>query len=291
LFLNRNDPYLETIVYKIRLPRILGAILVGAGLAVAGASLQSILRNPLAEPYTLGISGGASLGVTLAVLFNLPRLGFPLAGFLGALFAIMFIYSISSKRNFSASSLILSGVVLNFLFASTVLFLFALARPEQVQGILFWLMGDLSQVGLPNLKVVSLFIVPTILISIFFGPELDILSLGEEKAHYLGLNTIRSKKMFFLFASLITGVAISCSGLIGFVGLLIPHLMRRFVSFRHRLVLPASALAGAVFLLVSDTLARKIISPLELPVGVITGLVGGIFFLGILMKVGEWKID
>ncbi|MDP8233987.1 MAG: iron ABC transporter permease [Candidatus Saelkia tenebricola] len=281
-----------SIIREIRLPRVLIALIVGAGLAVSGAIFQSVLRNPLAEPYTLGVSGGACLGVALVTVLGGYKLFFllPLAGWLGAGMSVFIVYFLAVRRGFSTISLILSGIVINFLFSSFVLILFAFLKPSQVQSMILWLMGDLSGANFNSVKIGYVVIIPCLIISIVFTKRLDILGLGDEKAYSLGLDAKRNKKYFYLLASTITGTCIALSGVIGFVGLLIPHLMRRFFGIPNKMVLIASSLAGAVFLLLSDTIARSIISPQELPVGVITGLIGGVFFLLLLVLGREWKI-
>ncbi len=282
----------SSVIRDIRLPRILIALIVGAGLAVSGGVFQSILRNPLAEPYTLGISGGACFGVALASLLLGFRFSFliPSAGWLGALAAVFIVYLLSLRRNFTTISLILSGIVINFLFSSLVLVLFAFIKPNRVQSMILWLMGDLSSSNFNLVRTGYIVILPAILVIIAFSRKLDILSLGDDKAHSLGLNVKREKQFFYILASLITGTAIALSGVVGFVGLLIPHLMRKFLGTSNRNVLIFSALSGAVFLLLADTFARTIISPLELPVGVVTGLVGGFFFLLVLILGKEFKV-
>jgi iron complex transport system permease protein len=293
VFFGGGDRGVESSIIKsIRLPRIFVALIVGAGLAVSGAVFQSMLRNPLAEPYTLGISGGACFGVALANLilgFNLSFL-IPLAGWLGALMAVFIVYLLSLRRNFTTISLILSGIVINFLFSSLVLVIFAFIRSNRVQSMMLWLMGDLSSSSLNSAKIGYIIILPAIFILIYLAPKLDILSLGDEKAHSLGIDIKREKKKFYILASVITGTAIALSGVVGFVGLLIPHLIRRIFGTLNRMVLIFSALVGAVFLLLADTFARIIISPLELPVGIVTGLVGGVFFILVLILGREFKI-
>jgi iron complex transport system permease protein len=284
--------FTASVIYKIRLPRVLAGLIVGAGLAVSGAIFQSILRNPLAEPYTLGVSGGASLAVAIANLLGLYRFGYlnPIAGWIGALFSILLVYLLSQRGAFSTSSLILAGIVMNFLFSSLVLLLFAFLDPSQLHSTILWLMGDLSSSGGVLLFVGYIIILPALFILFSYGRELDILSLGDEKAISLGMDVKKRKAFFFFLASTITGTCISLSGIIGFVGLLIPHLMRKVFGVNNQRLLLTSAISGAVFLLISDTLARNIISPLELPVGVITGLVGGLFFLSLLVAKGGWEI-
>ncbi|MCG2677157.1 iron ABC transporter permease [bacterium] len=278
------------IIWQIRFPRVVLALLVGGGLACCGAVFQGLLRNPLAEPYTLGISGGAALGATLGIVSGISGIWLPLSAFSGSALSIFLIYTIASKKRFSNPTLILGGVILSFLFSSLVLLIFAISRAEDGHGIIFWLMGDLSSAQISLIKLISFFILPAIALLFIFSRDLNILTLGEEKAIHLGVNSAQVKRILFIAASFITGACVAASGIIGFVGLLVPHFMRRIVGVDHRLLLPASCIAGAIFLILCDTLARTIIRPLELPVGVITGLFGGIFFLSFLIKSKHWEV-
>lgn len=291
LFHPHQAGIVQTIVWQIRIPRIVLGFLVGAGLASCGVVFQGMLRNPLAEPYTLGVSGGAALGATLGIVFGLGGYWVPAMAFLGSLFSIAMIYFIVSRRRFSVSSLILGGIILSFIFSSLVFLIFSLVRAEKVQGAIFWLMGDLSSLQPALLKVIAFIIPGGILIFLLFGREIDLLTLGEERAAHLGMEAEGVKKMLFLVASLITGAAVAATGIIGFVGLIVPHFLRRFTGPNHRLLIPAAALGGAVFLALSDTLARTIVAPIELPVGVITGILGGFFFLTFLLKAKKWDIS
>lgn len=278
------------IIWQIRFPRVMLSLLVGAGLACCGAVFQGILRNPLAEPYTLGVSGGAALGVTIGVILRVSGISLPFFAFSGSALNVFLIYAIASRKHFSNPTLILGGVILNFLFSSLVFFIFSISRAEDVHGVMLWLMGDLSSAPVSLIKIIPFFILPAIGLLLIFSSDLNILTLGEEKALHLGVNSHQVKKILFITASVITGACVAASGIIGFVGLIVPHFMRRFVGVNHRLLLPASCLAGAVFLMLCDTLARVIIRPLELPVGVITGIFGGIFFLSFLLKSKRWEI-
>jgi len=271
------------ILFKIRLPRIILGFVVGAALAVAGVIFQGMFRNPLVEPYTLGVSGGAALGVSLSVIAGFRIL--PLAGFLGALGAISLVYFIARRQgHLKISMLLLTGVMISFIASAIILLIMSLSREHQLHGILFWIMGSLEESNPSLIKLVSLIILAGIAISFFFTRDLNVLSLGEEEALHLGVNIERTKKTLFILGSLIAGVAVSVSGIIGFVGLLVPHFMRLFVGPDHRILLPASCLAGGIFLIASDTIARTIISPLEIPVGVITGILGGTLFIYFLTK-------
>lgn len=287
-----SHPYLDgaaqAILWRLRLPRILLGLFVGAGLACAGAVFQALLRNPLAESYTLGVSGGAAFGATLGIVLTVAPVYLPGFAFLGSFLSILLIYSIACRRRFSNPVLILGGVILNFLFSSLVLLIFAVSKSEEVHTAILWLMGDLSSTHNSLIITVAFLIFPAIGLLLIFTRELNILTLGEEKAQHLGINVESTKKTFFLIASVITGASIASSGIIGFVGLIIPHFMRKFTGSDHRLLLPATAIAGATFLILCDTLARIVIRPMELPVGVVTGIFGGIFFLTFLLKSKHW---
>ncbi len=289
-----KDRIASTIVWQLRIPRFFLGALVGAGLSVSGCVFQGLLRNPLAEPYTLGISGGAALGATLAIVFGLPQaLGsasLPLAAFLGAFLSLSMAYAVAMRHRFSVPTLILGGVVLSFVFSALVLLILSLASAEKVQGTILWLMGDLSTTEPGVIKMTAAPILLALLLLALLAPQLNILTLGEEKATYLGLNTENLRRIFFVAASLITGTCVAVSGVIGFVGLIVPHFLRRLLGPNHQVLIPASAVGGAIFLPFCDTLARTIIAPLELPVGVITGTVGGLFFLYFIVTRSSWDI-
>ena len=278
------------IIWRIRFPRIILGLLVGAGLASCGAVFQGLLRNPLAEPYTLGVSGGAALGVTLGVVSAVSGIYLPLLAFAGSALSIFLVYTIASKKRFSNPTLILGGVILSFLFSSLVFLIFSVSKAEDVHGIILWLMGDLSSTETSLIKAIPFFILPAIGLLLIFARDLNILTLGEEKALHLGVDSKQVKKILFIAASCVTGACVAVSGIIGFVGLIVPHFMRRIVGVDHRILLPASCITGAIFVILCDTLARTIIRPLELPVGVITGIFGGIFFLSFLLKSKRWEV-
>jgi iron complex transport system permease protein len=280
------------ILLKVRLPRILLACLVGGALAVSGVVLQALLRNPLADPYVLGVSSGSALGAIIAILLGLNiNIGFlpsiPLFGFAGGLLTILFVYHISKiHRKISVQTMLLVGVVTGAILAAIIMFIISIAGPHKVQGIIFWLMGSLSSQGYPMLLIVSFYVLIGILILLYHARGLNLLVLGEESALQLGLEVERTKKIAFIGASLITGAAVSVSGLIGFVGILIPHLMRMIIGSDHRLLLPAAGLSGSIYLALADTLARTLLAPTEIPVGVITAICGGPFFIYLLKKKG-----
>lgn len=273
----------HTIIWGIRIPRIVLGLLIGAGLAVSGCVFQALLRNPLADPYTLGVSGGAALGASAGIILGLERMlgyyGLPLCAFLGGFTSISITYLLALRKNFSVSTLILLGVVLSFLFSAIVTLLLSISDPGRVHSAILWLMGDLSWADPGLILPVSLFVIAGISIIFLFSRDIDLLTLGEEKAGHLGVDVALTRRILFLLSSLVTGACVASAGIIGFVGLMVPHLIRRITGPGHNVLLPASSMGGAILLILSDTLARTIIYPLELPVGVITGIFGGIFFL------------
>jgi len=273
----------QAIIWGLRIPRIILGLLVGAGLAVSGCVFQGMLRNPLADSYTLGVSGGAALGASIGIILSLERFlgyyGLPLCAFMGAFISISLIYLLAFRKNFSAATLILIGVVLSFLFSAVVTLILSISDPQKVHLTIIWLMGDLSMADPGLILPVSLFVIIGILILFLFSRDMDLLTLGEEKARHLGVDVSLIRRVLFLFSSIVTGACVASTGIIGFVGLMVPHFMRRFTGPAHGVLLPASAIGGAILLILADTLARTIIYPLELPVGVITGIFGGVFFL------------
>lgn len=274
----------RAVIRQIRLPRVILACVVGAGLAVCGAVFQGMLRNPLADPFTLGVSGGAALGATIGIVLGRGGLWVPALAFAGALGSVCAAYAIASRKGFSAMALILGGVVMSFICSSCVLFVFALSTSKDVHVAMLWIMGDLSSADPFLVKVAALCVGLGVIVLIAMGRELNVLTLGEEKATYLGLRTEQVKKLLFVIASFITGVCVAASGIIGFVGLMVPHLVRLMGGPDHRFLIPASALGGAILLTLCDSLARTIIAPIELPVGVITGILGGVFFLVFFLR-------
>ncbi len=278
-----------SILFDIRLPRIILGLAVGSALSIAGVLLQGMFRNPLVEPYTLGISGGAALGVCLNIVLRLNIIGgilsIPASGFLGAIVVILAVYSLSARKGIlKIQGLLLTGVMISFISSSLIMLIMAVSRAEDLHGIIFWIMGSLEEPNLVLIKVIVLISAIGLFISYLFATELNALALGEEEALHLGINTEKTKRLLFILASLLTGCAVSVAGVIGFVGLVVPHFMRMFVGGDHRILLITSALAGGAFLILCDTLARTIISPLELPVGVITGIIGGAIFVYFLSK-------
>lgn len=275
------------IITELRVPRLVLATGVGMGLSVAGAILQAIFTNPLCEPYTLGVSSGSALGAVVGAWAGIPLVVAGLTGsaFLGALAFGFLLYVISMRSGREGKfTLLLSGVMLGFFGSSLVAVIMALSDPSGLQGALFWLLGDLSrarpQGAWGSLGIISVLVIFTLM----QWRGLDALLVGEENAVALGVDVSRVRRTLLLLSSLIIGVCVSAGGMIGFVGLVIPHLARQMVGSLHRKMIPVCAVFGAVALTASDTLARTIASPYELPVGVVTALIGAPLFLWILLK-------
>lgn len=284
IFGQGNDSMEYTILTKIRFPRILLGVAVGGALSLSGVLLQGVYRNPLVEPYTLGISGGASLGVAFAIVFGLHQLigsfVLPASGFAGAFLIIFLVYSISSRNGrINIQSMLLTGVMISFIASSSMMLLMAVTSSENLHGIIFWIMGSLDEPDMSLIYITLILALISLISSYFFVQPLNALRLGEEKARHLGINTDTTIKLLFLLASLLAGVCVAVAGVIGFVGLIIPHLMRMLVGSDYRILLVSSFLSGSIFLVLSDVIARTIISPNELPIGVITGIAGGVVFL------------
>lgn len=274
------------IVREIRLPRILLAMLVGAALAVSGTALQALLRNPLADPYVLGISSGAALGAILA-LWTGGRIAAasPLAAFAGALVTMVWVYFLGRRAGRLASyTLILAGVVTASFLSAMILLVLTLLSTRDVRGVAFWLMGDLSVVTDTQIRILVPVVGLGIVALYVFAKDLNVLLLGEEEAAHLGVSVARVETSVYVLASLLTGVAVSVSGAIGYLGLLVPHLGRMFVGSDHRTLLPTAALGGAMILVLSDTLARTLVAPAELPVGAVTALAGAPVFIYLLRR-------
>lgn len=273
----------ENIILHIRFPRVILAIITGMALSVAGVVLQALLRNPLADPYIIGVSSGAALGATMAIVLGLISL-ISLAGFLGAVLAMFLVYSLArTGYEVPVKTLLLAGVIVS-VFLSALISLIASLMGESMYQIILWLMGNLSENNITLIIIAGLMVLGGIIAICLFARDLNIISIGEEPAQHLGVAVETVKKVLFVVVSLITGGVVAITGLIGFVGLIIPHIMRLLVGPDHRILIITSALAGGIFLILADLLARVIISPMEIPVGVITALFGGPFFLFLLKR-------
>jgi iron complex transport system permease protein len=281
-----------SIILDLRFPRVIAGALVGAALSIAGSVFQALLRNPLADPYVLGVSSGAAVGAVLAILFGLGSMilgsyAIPGAAFVGALLTLLFVYFLArSQGRIPAQTMLLAGVIVSAFFSAIIMFLISVTSDERLYNVTFWLMGNLEPVASQALGVIFLYLLAGSAILFSLARDLNLMALGEETACELGVDVERVKKTAFVFASLITGAVVSVSGLIGFVGLVVPHLVRMIWGPDHRFLLPASALVGAMLLVLADTIARTIMAPSEIPVGVVTAMGGAPFFVYLLRRKG-----
>lgn len=285
-----SDAVSNAIFWDIRVPRVLLGFLVGAALAISGMSFQAIFRNPLAEPYILGVSSGASLGVALYVNLGLEvsRFAFPgkmLAAFAGAVLAIFMVYAFTKlKRGFTSSTLLLAGVSVSFFFTSVILFIQYISEATHALMILRWLMGALLDAEYLHIYYILPFVGAGVLLLFYLRYELNLIITGEDIAASRGVNVQRTKILIFFTMSLVVGGIVAACGPIGFVGMMIPHICRLLVGPDHTRLIPASLLGGGSFLVICDALARSVRPPAEIPVGVITALVGGPFFIYLLVR-------
>jgi len=275
----------RAIILYLRFPRALLAGLVGAGLSVAGAIFQALLRNPLADPYILGVSSGAAVGAIVAIMMGLSTAssGLPLVSFLGALLTILVVFYFGRQEGkIHPNTLLLAGVIISSFLSALIMFFISISQREELRTIIFWLMGDFSFSNYHSVRVIFPYVLLGFLFLYFQARPLNLILTGEEGALQMGVNVERLKMISYVSASLITAASVSVCGLIGFVGLIIPHSVRLIFGPDHRLLIPSSALVGASFLIASDTLARTLLAPIELPVGVITAAFGGPFFIYLL---------
>lgn len=287
LLTGRADDATRSILVDIRLSRVLLAALVGAALSGAGTAFQAVLRNPLADPYILGVSGGAALGAALVGVSSSVTVaaGRPLAAFAGAVLTLLLLFRLARVRGRTGSvTLLLAGVMLNAIDSAIILFLMTTGDPSRFQGVLFYLVGSVGSVPWPWLAAAALPTVAGLVLLGAFSHRLNVMTLGEEEAGHLGLDVEKTTWTVVVAASLVTAAAVAFTGLVGFVGLVVPHACRSVVGPDHRVLLPAAVIAGAGFVVLADTLARTAMAPLELPVGVITALVGGPMFLVLFLR-------
>ena len=282
-----GDEIAHAIIFRIRLPRAIAAALIGATLAVAGITFQTLLRNPLADPFILGVSGGAACGAAVASAFGLARVPglVPLIAFIGACGATAAVFLLARRRGRSdATRLLLSGLVLNALFSALILIAFGLAPQNDVNASLRWMIGTLAGATWNDALLLAILFVAAMIVLVFIANDLRLLVFGEDDARARGVDVERIKLLGFGAASIITGAAVAVAGIIGFVGLLVPHLVRMMWRRDFRFLLPLCALAGASLLVVSDLVSRVVIAPVELPVGAFTALLGVPFFLSLLRR-------
>ena len=282
---------LRSNIVQLRVARILLCLIAGSGLSVAGVIFQSLLRIPLAEPYVLGVSSGAGLGAALAILFGLDVIGvwtLPGMAFAGALGTILLVYALAQTGAgaIPVHTLLLSGAIVNAVLGSMLMFLVSVASSQDLHSVVWWLLGNLQIFDWQLLRVAGAVVAVGLAVCLVLARDLNVMTLGEEAAAHLGLHVEQTKKLFFIVASLMTGATVAACGLIGFVGLIVPHTVRLIVGPDHRRLVPASALAGAAFLVLADGFARVVIARWwgEIPIGVITAFLGGPFFLFLLRR-------
>lgn len=289
LSLSFDDP-LMNIWLNIRLPRILLAVIVGMALATSGAVMQGLFRNPLADSGLLGISSGAGLLVGLSILFPtifppiMMLYGKMFAAFLGSLFICFLIYLYSLHAECNLAKMVLLGVAINAIIGAVMGCLSYISDEAQLRQISLWSMGHLGKGSWELVLVATSLIIPALLAILVLSHQLNILQLGDEDAHYLGINVIRLKQYLLVFSAILIGTSVAVSGIIAFVGLVVPHMIRLRIGANHSVLLPASALAGGCLLLSADTLARTVVAPTEIPVGLLTSLIGGPYFLWLILR-------
>lgn len=273
----------QRLIFDLRLPRALAAFVCGGMLALAGLLMQALLRNPLADPYVLGVSGGAASGALLAILSGAGAVILQISAFTGALLSVLLVFALArGNHSWSSNRLLLTGVVLAAGWNACISFLLAISESQQLHGMLFWLMGDLSYTQIAGWEVGVLLLLT--LVSFLVARPLNLVSRGELQASALGVNTRQLRLLIYLSASLLTAVAISLAGSIGFIGLIAPHILRLLIGSDHRTLVPASVLLGGSLLIMADTLARTIVAPTQLPVGVLTAMIGVPVFLYLLYR-------
>ncbi len=282
-------PIARDIVLDLRLPRVLLGILVGGGLAMSGATFQALLRNPLAEPYILGISGGASVGAVLVLAMGWTVAGswaLPLAAFAGALLAIAMVFGVATAtgRAMDVRVLLLAGVVVAAFFSACIALILSVSPARTVQSAVLWIMGSLASANWQSVVLTAAYTLPAAILLIGMARPLNLMAIGEETAYYLGADVERVKRWALLIAALITASGVAVAGVIGFVGLVVPHAVRLLAGSDHRSLLPLSFLAGGTFLTMADLVARLTLAPREIPIGVVTAFVGVPFFLLLLRR-------
>lgn len=290
LFEQTWSPGREAIVWKIRFPRALLAVMVGAGLALVGASLQAVTRNPLADPHLLGISSGGAFGAIFALLHTglfLGLLTVPLLAFVGSLLATLIVLGVSRIASAaSADRLVLAGVAISFIIMACANVLIFLGDPKATHTVVFWMLGGLGFAQWGQLPYPFMILIGSAVWLLTRANFLNAMTVGDETAATLGIAIVRFRLTVFVIGALITGVMVAFSGIIGFVGLMVPHISRMLVGGDYKRVLPASAVIGSIFLLWADIAARTVMAPEDMPIGIVTGLIGGIFFIWLL---GRWK--
>ncbi len=282
--LNPSSPS-GAILWKLRLPRAVYAVITGMGLAACGLALQGLFRNPLAEPFTLGISGGAGFGAVLAIVSGVTAgIWVSVSAMVGAVIVTALVFVLSQHTRFSQSALILCGIMLGYFFQSLLMMLISLSSSNRAHGALMWLLGDLGSAPTSMLATACVVVIAGCLLMFRKAKELDLLSMGEEKTASLGVNAGHLRREVFFISSMVTGACVAAVGIVGFVGLMIPHIIRYPAGTQHRVLFPLCILGGASFVLFCDLIAKNAFAPIELPLGVITGLIGSVTFLWMFVR-------
>lgn len=280
LLLKANQP-----IIMLRVFRIIVGIIAGMGLSVSGIVLQAILRNALAEPYLLGTSSGAGLGAVLAIVLGISAIYLPIAAFIGAILSVILVYNLARENNkLPEQSLILSGVIVSVALSAIIVFLVSISLNEAFHGLTWWLWGSLQVYDFKLLGIVSIIVIAGVAVIYVFSQDLNAISVGEEEAIHLGVDIETVKKILILATALITASVVCICGIIGFVGLMIPHMMRLVVGPNHKVLIPATCLASGIFIIACDILSRTLFPPLEIPIGVITAILGAPVFIFLLKR-------
>ncbi|SFD98306.1 iron complex transport system permease protein [Thermoanaerobacter thermohydrosulfuricus] len=284
VFLGGGSETSRTIILNLRLPRAIESAVVGMGLSVVGTFFQGLLRNPMADPYVLGVSSGAAFGATIAIILGLGIFGLSFMAFITSLMTVFFVYTISKTgTRVSMTTMLLAGIAISA-FMSAIISLMMLLNHDEFSRIVFWTMGGFSLINWNSVVFTTPIIVIGSFVMYVFSRDVNAILTGEEVAEHLGVNTELVKKIILITGSLVTATAVSVGGIIGFVGLIVPHISRLIVGPDNRILLPFSAISGAIFLTFADLLARIILKPMEIPIGIITAAFGGPFFLYLLIK-------
>jgi iron complex transport system permease protein len=291
LVLGKGDPdsMLSAIIMKIRFPRVVLAAMVGATLSLGGLVFQALLRNPLAEPYILGISGGSAVGAIIGIMLGLSRFpGVSLTAFLGSTGTLVLILFLTAGQSLvKKESLLLSGVMVNAFCSAVIMFLVSITQDARLHNILFWLMGDLSTADLHQVGLLAIMLVPGFILLFWFSHTMNLLLMGKEMAQTMGVNIKAATVILLLVSSFMVSVTVSYCGLVGFVGLVIPHLLRRLLGADHRILVPACVLGGGAYLVICDLTARTLPRQGEMPIGVVTAIIGAPLFILLLKKSGR----
>ena len=281
-----HDPMLDTIIWKIRFPRVLLATLVGGTLSLGGLVFQALLKNPLAEPYILGISGGSAIGAIIGILIGLVRFpGVSLMAFSGSIGTLLLILVMSSGQTIlKKDALLLSGVMVNAFCGAIIMFLVSLTQDARLHNIIFWLMGDLSMVDMPQVGILAAMLVPCFFLLFWFSNSMNLLLMGKEMAQTMGVNVKAVTVILLVATSFMVSATVSYCGLVGFVGLVVPHLLRLLFGPDHRVLVPACVFGGGAYLVFCDVLARTLPDQGEMPAGVITAMIGAPLFIYLLKR-------